>query len=166
MNANDKDQPVLIRSLLKPDVYDHQVADIQLIETHISWVILTGEYAYKIKKPIDLGFLDFSTLEKRLFCCNEELRLNSRLAAAIYLEVVSITGTEEQPVLRGVGEAIEYAVRMVQFDQGDLFSAMLDGGDLGIKGHLGSEPRAVAVGHHPWSRLKALHGLDQVAGEE
>ena len=70
MNANDKDQPELIRSLLKPDVYDHPVEDIELIETHISWVILTVAYAYKIKKPIDLGFLDFSTLERRLFCCN------------------------------------------------------------------------------------------------
>ena len=58
MIANDKDQPELIRSLLKPDVYDHPVTDIELIETHISWVILTGAYAYKIKKPIDLGFLD------------------------------------------------------------------------------------------------------------
>ena len=85
MIANDKDQPELISSLLKPDVYDHPVTDIELIETHISWVILTGAYAYKIKKPINLGFLDFSTLEKRLFCCNEELRLNSRLAGCRHL---------------------------------------------------------------------------------
>jgi aminoglycoside phosphotransferase family enzyme/predicted kinase len=130
MNTNDKDQPELIRSLLKPDVYDHPVTDIELIETHISWVILTGAYAYKIKKPIDLGFLDFSTLEKRLFCCNEELRLNSRLAAAIYLEVVAISGTPEQPALQGAGTAIEYAIKMVQFPQQAQLDNMLARGEL------------------------------------
>ena len=130
MIANDKDQPELIRSLLKPDAYDHPVTDIELIETHISWVILTGAYAYKIKKPVDLGFLDFSTLEKRLFCCNEELRLNSRLAAAIYLEVVAISGSREQPVLRGTGEAIEYAIKMVQFPQRAQLDNMLANGEL------------------------------------
>ena len=130
MTANDIDQPELIRSLLKPDVYDHEVTDVELIETHISWVILTGAYAYKIKKPVDLGFLDFSTLEKRRFCCNEELRLNSRLAAAIYLEVVAISGTREQPVLRGTGEAIEYAIKMVQFPQQAQLDNMLANGEL------------------------------------
>lgn len=130
MIANDKDQPELIRSLLKPDVYDHPVTDIELIETHISWVILTGAYAYKIKKPIDLGFLDFSTLERRLFCCNEELRLNSRLAAAIYLEVVAISGSRERPVLRGPGAAIEYAIKMVQFPQQAQLDNMLANGEL------------------------------------
>jgi len=130
MIANDKEQPELIRSLLKPDVYDHPVTDIELIETHISWVILTGAYAYKIKKPIDLGFLDFSTLEKRHFCCNEELRLNSRLAAAIYLEVVAISGTREQPVLHGTGESVEYAIKMVQFPQQAQLDNMLANGEL------------------------------------
>jgi hypothetical protein len=130
MIANDKDQPELIRSLLKADVYEHPVTDIELIETHISWVILTGAYAYKIKKPIDLGFLDFSTLEKRLFCCNEELRLNSRLAAAIYLEVVAISGTPEKPALQGSGAAIEYAIKMVQFPQQAQLDNMLANGEL------------------------------------
>jgi aminoglycoside phosphotransferase family enzyme/gluconate kinase len=130
MIANDKDQPELIRSLLKPDVYDHPVTDIELIETHISWVILTGAYAYKIKKPVDLGFLDFSTLERRLFCCNEELRLNSRLAAAIYLEVVAISGSQERPVLHGHGAAIEYAIKMVQFPQQAQLDNMLANGEL------------------------------------
>lgn len=146
MNANDKDQPVLIRSLLKPDVYDHQVADIQLIETHISWIILTGEYAYKIKKPIDLGFLDFSTLEKRLFCCNEELRLNSRLAAEIYLDVVPISGTRELPVLHGTDDVIEYAIKMVQFPQQAQLDNMLANGELG-KPHMDAIARLVAEFH-------------------
>jgi aminoglycoside phosphotransferase family enzyme/predicted kinase len=130
MNANSQDQPTLIRSLLRPDSYDHPVEDIQLIETHISWVILTGAFAYKIKKPVNLGFLDFSTLEKRLFCCEEELRLNSRLAAEIYREVVSISGSPEQPVLRGSGEAIEYAIKMVQFPQQAQLDNMLANDEL------------------------------------
>ena len=146
MNANNKEQPDLIRSLLKPEAYDHPVTDIQLIETHISWVILTGEFAYKIKKPINLGFLDFSTLEKRHFCCDEELRLNSRLAAAIYLDVVAISGTRKQPLLQGAGEAIEYAVKMLQFPQQDQLDNMLANGEL-EKSHLDAIARLVAEFH-------------------
>lgn len=119
---NNAAQPALIRSLLEPEIYDHAVKQIQLIETHISWVILTGDFAYKIKKPVNLGFLDFSTLEKRRFCCDEELRLNRRLAAEIYLQVVPITGSPEQPVLHGADDVVEYAVKMRQFPQ----SAQLD----------------------------------------
>lgn len=130
MKAGEQKQPALIRSLLQPAAYQHPVKEIQLIETHISWVILTGDYVYKIKKPINLGFLDFSTLEKRRFCCNEELRLNSRLAAEIYLDVVPIAGTAEHPVLQGAGETIEYAVRMVQFPQQAQLDNMLAEGRL------------------------------------
>ena len=130
MKSGEQKQPELIRSLLQPAVYGHPVSDIQLIETHISWLILTGDYVYKIKKPVNLGFLDFSTLEKRRFCCNEELRLNSRLAAEIYLDVVAITGTPGKPVLQGSGEAIEYAVRMVQFPQQAQLDNMLAEGKL------------------------------------
>jgi aminoglycoside phosphotransferase family enzyme/predicted kinase len=93
-----------------------------LIETHISWVLLIGQHAYKIKKPVNFGFLDFSTLEKRRFCCNEELRLNKRLAAELYLEVVPISGTPDHPQLGGVGNSIEYAVKMIRFPAGHLLS--------------------------------------------
>ena len=86
-----------------------------MIETHISWILLTGEFAYKIKKPLDLGFLDFSTLDKRLAACREEVRLNRRLAPDIYIGVVPITGTPEAPHINGMGEAFEYAVKMRQF---------------------------------------------------
>lgn len=117
MNLANAQPPALITALLKPDSYDHLVVECELIETHISWVILTGTFAYKIKKPVNLGFLDFSTLEKRHFYCKEELRLNSRLAPEIYLAVVPICGTHEQPRLNGEGEAIEFAVKMMQFPQ-------------------------------------------------
>jgi aminoglycoside phosphotransferase family enzyme/predicted kinase len=93
-------------------------------ETHISWVLLTGRDAYKIKKAVDLGFLDFSTLQARHFYCNEELRLNRRLAPALYLDVVAIGGSPEQPVLGGE-PAIEYAVHMRRFAQSSMMDRML-----------------------------------------
>jgi len=107
--------PALIEALLKPAAYPHPATAVRLIETHISWVLLAGEFAYKIKKPIDLGFLDFSTLERRRFCCEEEIRLNRRLAPDIYLNTVAIRGTADQPRLQGDGEVIEWAVRMRAF---------------------------------------------------
>ncbi|GGO88545.1 hypothetical protein GCM10011348_44240 [Marinobacterium nitratireducens] len=108
--------PEFIQSLRDPAAYSHATGDIRVIETHISWLLLTGEYAYKVKKPVDFGFLDFTSLEKRQHFCEEELRLNRRLAPDIYLELVPITGTPSQPRMGGDGEAFEYAVRMRQFD--------------------------------------------------
>ena len=107
--------PELIRSLGDPACYDHAAGPVRMIETHISHILLTGEFAYKIKKPLNLGFLDFSTLDKRLQACEEEVRLNRRLAPAIYLGVVPITGTPAAPRVNGAGEAFEYAVKMRQF---------------------------------------------------
>ncbi|MDI1277910.1 bifunctional aminoglycoside phosphotransferase/ATP-binding protein [Methylobacter sp.] len=102
-----------------------------IVETHISWVLLTDQYVYKIKKPVNFGFLDFSTLEKRRFCCTEELRLNRRLAADLYLEVVPITGTPQHPKIGGTGAAIEYAVKMIRFPSGQLLSEHAGRGQLG-----------------------------------
>jgi uncharacterized protein len=116
----------LLNALRNPAVFDHPVRSIQVIETHISWVLLTGEYAYKIKKPVDLKFLDFSTLGKRRFFCHEELRLNRRLAPQLYLEVVAITGSPEHPRLGGKGRPIEYAVKMKQFRSDALLAQLVD----------------------------------------
>lgn len=109
------DQSELILALQNPSIFRSESNHWRLIETHISWVILCGSYAYKIKKALNLGFLDYTSLAKRKFYCTEELRLNSRLAPALYLEVIAITGTTEQPQLGGPGEAIEYAVKMQRF---------------------------------------------------
>jgi len=115
----------LIESLLHPEAYPHPVESIELIETHISWVILTGQFAYKIKKPIKLGFLDFRELASRLFYCEEEVRLNRPWAPDIYLGVMPISIQRGQPLVGGDGEAIEYAVRMRQFDQARRLDAEL-----------------------------------------
>ncbi|WP_411727277.1 AAA family ATPase [Methyloglobulus sp.] len=121
----------LIKALCKADAYDHEVASVRLIETHISWVLLTGQYAYKIKKPVNFGFLDFSTLEKRRIFCHEELRLNQRLAADWYLGVVPITGQSEHPKMDGTGQAIEHAVKMVQFPSPQTLRESSESGELG-----------------------------------
>lgn len=135
-----------ISRLLRPDVYDHPVRTIELIETHISWVLLTGDFAYKIKKPVDFGFLDFSTLEKRYTCCMQELQLNRRLAPDIYLDVVAISGTCDKPVVSGSGEAFEYAVKMSQFPQSTQLDHMLAAGELNAE-HMDMIARMAADFH-------------------
>jgi aminoglycoside phosphotransferase family enzyme len=115
-----------VTGLLRAQAFDHPVTELELIETHISWVILTGPFAYKIKKPVDLGFLDFSTVEKRLACAEAEVRLNSRLAPALYLGVVGITGDVSAPVMDGEGVAFEHAVKMRQFPQSAQLDRMLE----------------------------------------
>jgi aminoglycoside phosphotransferase family enzyme/predicted kinase len=122
----------LIKSLSEASAYEHEIAAVSIVETHISWVLLTGKYAYKIKKPVNFGFLDFSTLEKRRFFCHEELRLNRRLAPDLYLDVVPITGRPDQPRMGGAGEAFEYAVKMIQFPAGYTLSERAECGQLGL----------------------------------
>lgn len=148
--------PPLIEALCDPACYDHPVERVEVIETHISWVLLTGTYAYKIKKPLELGFLDFSNLAKRRFYCEEEVRLNRRLAPQLYLEVVAIRGTPSAPrIASGTGEPIEYAVRMRQFPQAARLDRRLAEGALAPR-HID----AIAV------RLAAFHAGIPAAGPE
>ena len=118
-------QHQLVTALQDPSVYGGGVERVELVETHISYVLLTGEHAFKIKKAVDFGFLNFTTLAARQFYCEEELRLNRRFAPDVYLGVVRITGSLEAPVIDGGGPALEYAVRMRQFDQEGLLSRVI-----------------------------------------
>ncbi len=127
---NRESQPALIRALLNPAVFDHPITEMRVIETHISWVLLTGAFAYKIKKPVSLGFADFSTLEKRHAACEEELRLNRRLADRMYLGVLPIAETPEGPKFQSEGEIIEYAVKMRQFPDEHRLDRFIDQGQL------------------------------------
>jgi len=123
--------PPLIQQMLQPGFYPHPVMEpVNLIQTHVSYVLLTGTYVYKIKKPVNYGFLDFSTLEKRQHFSQEELRLNQRGASELYLEVLPITQVGEQFQLGGAGEAVEYAVKLLQFPQEGLFTNLHDRGEL------------------------------------
>ncbi|MEX2224288.1 MAG: AAA family ATPase [Candidatus Rokuibacteriota bacterium] len=104
--------PRLVERLLDPARYPHPADRVELVETHISWVLLAGDRVYKIKKPVNLGFLDFTTLARRRRFCHDEVRLNRRLAADIYLGVVEIKGSARAPRFEGPGRAIEVAVVM------------------------------------------------------
>lgn len=117
-------QQKLIASLRDSILYPEIAASVQLIETHISWVLLAGHYAYKVKKALNLGFLDYSTLDLRRFFCEEEVRLNRRTAPEIYLDTIAIGGRPDKPEL-GAQPAIEYAVRMRRFADDDLMDTQL-----------------------------------------
>jgi uncharacterized protein len=140
------DQARLVAALADPAAFGAQCGGVRHLETHISHVLLTGAYAYKIKKPVDLGFLDFTTLARRKFCCEQEIRLNRRLAPDIYLDVVAITGSVDRPVMGGDGPALEYAVRMREFPQAALASRMLARGALTLD-HLDALAARVAQFH-------------------
>ncbi|MET0656771.1 MAG: AAA family ATPase [Steroidobacteraceae bacterium] len=120
----------LIEALRDPSCYAHPVHEVDVRETHISWVLLTGEYAYKIKKPVQLAFVDFSTLERRRHFCEEEVRLNRRFAPQLYLDVVPITGTLDTPRVGGDGPVIEFAVRLKQFDPAMELAALVTRNDV------------------------------------
>lgn len=124
-------QAKLIANLANPDCYSHPAVAIEHLETHISHILLAGDYAYKIKKPLNLGFLNFTSLARRKFYCAEEVRLNRRLAADLYLSYIPICGTEEKPLLDGdPDDAIEYAIKMRRFSQKLLLDRCLAEGSL------------------------------------
>ncbi|CAL1239161.1 AAA family ATPase [Candidatus Methylocalor cossyra] len=154
--------PPWLRGLLEPAAYPHATGPIELRETHISWVLLAGDFAYKIKKPVNLGFLDFSTLELRRWFCTEELRLNRRYAGNLYRAVVPITGSPEHPRVSGTGSAFEYAVAMRRFDDAQLFDRLLDAHRL-LPEHLERLAETVAAFHASTERATAAdhHGLPE-----
>jgi aminoglycoside phosphotransferase family enzyme len=121
--------PPLIAALLTARPYPHGVGRVELVETHASWLLLAGEFAYKVKKPITLPFLDYGSLQKREDCCRAELVLNRRLAPDLYLDVVPIGGTPDRPVV-GASPAIEWAVRMRRFDESGRLDHMAARGEL------------------------------------
>ena len=123
-------QTTLVASLRKAEAYPHPVSPIEVFETHISWVIATGTFAYKIKKAVKLDFLDFSTLERRRHYCEEELRLNRRWAPDLYLDILPIGGSYDHPLVGGDGSVIEYALKMIQFPQSAQLDNQLNAGRL------------------------------------
>ena len=161
----------LPESLLEAAAFPHPVSEVELVETHISWILLADEYAYKIKKPIVLDFLDFGDLDQRHFYCGEEIRLNKPWAPDIYLDVVPITERDGRVSFGGDGELVDYAVRMRRFDQSLRLDQQLDANLLTVADmkELGA---AIATRHrdaervgtdarervHPFSVTVALNG--------
>lgn len=149
MNRTAKEITVsqtLIAALQNPALYPHPVEQVRVIETHISWVLLTGAYVYKIKKPVNFGFLDFTSLEARRHFCGEELRLNQRLTDGLYLDVLPITGSASEPRLGGEGPVIEYAIRCREFPQSGLLSEVQARGELS-NAHIDALARQIANFH-------------------
>ncbi|WP_455223588.1 bifunctional aminoglycoside phosphotransferase/ATP-binding protein [Kaarinaea lacus] len=126
-------------------------AHVEVIETHISWVLLTGKIVYKIKKPVNLGFVDFTTLEKRKFYCFEELRLNKRLAPDLYIDVAAITQNTHGLTINGKGPTIDYAVRLHQFDHDKQLDVLIDQHNLTLE-HIQELAEIIANFHRATKR--------------
>ncbi|WP_238701814.1 AAA family ATPase [Mariprofundus erugo] len=120
--------PEHLQPFLQPAFYPHPCATVRMIQTHISWVFLSGDYAYKVKKPVNPGFLDFSTLEKRHHFCQQELTLNRRLSPAIYLAVLPVCRDGDHYHLNGPGQVVDYCLKMRRFRQSDLLDRRLRSG--------------------------------------
>lgn len=153
--------PPLIQQMLQPGFYPHPVTEpIQLVQTHVSYVLLTGDYVYKVKKPVNFGFLNYSTLDLRQHFCLEEMRLNQRGAAELYLDIVPVAQAGDKFELpasspaaphlsqEGTGgvEPVEYVLKMHQFPQENLFITMFEQGRL-METHMEELGRVVA-GYH------------------
>jgi uncharacterized protein len=132
----DSDQEIrehvsrIYADLSRPDAFPEQVDEVTIEETHISIVFLVGDTVYKVKRPVDFGFLDFSTLEKRKFYCEEEIRLNQRLTHDVYLDVVPVTDINGRYQIGGDGPVTEYAVKMRRLPDDGILAAMLDRGEV------------------------------------
>jgi len=121
----------LVHAFQQPDLYPHPVRQVSLVETHISYVFVTESFVYKVKKEVNLGFLDFSSLAKREFYCREELRLNRRLAPDIYLEVLPVrkTGQGQFVVAQDAqGEIVEYTLKMIRLPEEGMLPGLLKRG--------------------------------------
>jgi len=118
--------PDLAQALLNPDCYPGTPSEIQLVQTSTSYVFLTGDFAYKIKKPVDPGYLDYTTLDKRRFYCNREVSLNRRLCPNIYLDTITISEGKDGLSVEGKGKTLEYAVKMKQIPRESMLSTLLD----------------------------------------
>lgn len=122
--------PAAIAALLDPASYPHPVERVDLVQTHISYVVLAGDYVYKLRKPVNFGFLDFTTLGKRRADCRREVALNSRLCARLYLGVVAVRFDGRRYALDGRGRVVDYAVKMRRLPRERMMDALLEAGEL------------------------------------
>ncbi len=159
--------PLHLAGLLSPRAYPHAVERVQLVQTHVSWVLLTGEFAYKIKRPVHYAFIDLRTAQRRAFYCAEELRLNRRFAPTLYLDIVEITSVNGEACVGGGGAVIEQAVRMRQFDRSQELDRLLEVGaiDPAELERFGRELAQVhtrlplATAHDSWGRPDTVRKL-------
>jgi aminoglycoside phosphotransferase family enzyme len=122
--------PDFINFYLHPSHFDHPADQVNIVQTHISYVLLAGNFVYKFKKPVDFGFLDFTTLEKRKQYCQQELILNQRLCPDIYLDVITITRIGDGFEINGSGEVVEYGVKMRRMPEERMMGGLLQNGEV------------------------------------
>jgi aminoglycoside phosphotransferase family enzyme/predicted kinase len=118
--------PEIAQALLNPEIYPDRTTRVKVMQTQMSFIFLTGQYVYKVKKAVDLGYLDYTTLEKRRFFCEQEVALNRRLCPEAYLGVIPITRNKSGIALAGAGEVVEYAVKMLYLPQDRMMNVLLD----------------------------------------
>src|ERR1700694_4692170 len=158
--------PPHISALLSPAAYPHPANDIQLVQTHISYVFLVDDVVYKIKKPFDFGFLDYSSLAKRKHFSEEEVRLNRRLCEATYIGVVPIASGPDGMKLDAAGEVLDYAVMMRRLPQDRMMSHLLER-DAIVSPMLNALARCIAAFHlssERGSEIDRYAGLETVSG--
>jgi aminoglycoside phosphotransferase family enzyme len=137
----------IIEDLKDPDSLPDKTDSVSVVQTHISIVFVGDEFVYKVKKPVNFGFLDFTTLEKRKYYCNQEVRLNRRLSEGIYLDVLPVRSEGDKHILGGgSGEVVEYAVKMKRIPDEKLMKSIFDNGDL-TKDHLKMIAQALSSFH-------------------
>ncbi len=158
--------PSIDVELMKPGAYPEHPGDLQLFQTHISFVFIGDEFVYKVKKPVNFGFCDFSTLEKRKYYCEQEIKLNSRLSPDVYLEVVPVTENAGGLFLNGDGPIVDYAVKMKRIPMEKLMKTLLADGNLtremvGMVGKKIADFHAIAEGS---GEINKFGGPDVVKG--
>jgi len=117
--------PELIQAMLDPQIYPAPIQEVEMVQTQMSFVFLTKGFVYKVKKPVNLGYLDYTTLDKRQFYCHQEVELNRRLCPDAYLGVVPITQDKDNIFIERQGEVIEYAVKMRRLPQEAMMDVLL-----------------------------------------
>jgi aminoglycoside phosphotransferase family enzyme/predicted kinase len=156
--------PPVIEDLLKPEAYDHPAGDIELLQTHISYVLLAGPYAYKIKKAVELGFVDYGTLDRRREMCEAEVRLNARLCPEAYIGVVPVTRAHGGHLINGDGEVVEYAVKMRRMPHERMMPHLLEHAAV-TRQHVRALARRIAAFHeasHGDARVASFGGVQAV----
>lgn len=160
--------PAMIRSILKslqkPEAYPEPTTKVELVQTHVSWIFLTDNHAYKIKKPVDFGFLNFSTIDRRRFYCNEEVKYNSRLCPGIYEGVVELREAPGGAAFQGDGPVIDYAVKMKRLPAERMLDRLVESNAVQAS-HLSEVARVIADFHRsaPTSAAVAEYGhLDRI----
>lgn len=153
--------PLYIQQLLEPERYPHPVETVTLLQTHVSYLMFAGDYVYKWKKPVNLGFVDFSTLEKREFFCQEEVRLNRRLCPNMYLGVVALCRAGDLVQLDGDGTPFEFGVKMRRLPAAKMMDRVIAAGELTLS-HLTRIIDRLVVFHQDTPMVPVTSGYGDV----